>query len=138
MPGPIYRKNREKFCPKCKTELSKDFDIQLPPPIYFYTFLAECDSPWLHYGYCKPCLLAARSSGIDISEHIAICEGLVEKCWEGEHENLITHYKNTEEHSGKNSDQNENMLPNTNKGPSCTPVNLTASASSLNTSSTHI
>ena len=88
--------NRTKFCPNCKKELPKDYNVYLPPPIYFYEFLSECPLPWLHYGYCKPCLEAARLAGNTITEHITQCEALVGFCYTGEHENLIEHYRVTE------------------------------------------
>ena len=86
----------EKFCQNCQNELPDDLDITLPSPVYFYDFLSECPSPWLHYGYCKPCLEVARYKGADISHHIAQCPAFVDQCWDGEHEDIIEHYKNTE------------------------------------------
>ena len=81
----------------CKNELPDDFDVTLPPPIYFYDFLAECPSPWLHYGYCTPCLVVARfTNNTTITEHIARCPALLDQCFEGEHEELISEYKQKE------------------------------------------
>ena len=95
--GPDSRRNSEKFCQNCKNELPDDFDVTLPPPIYFYDFLAECPSPWLHYGYCTPCLVVARfTNNTTITEHIAHCPALLNQCFEGEHEDLITEYEQKE------------------------------------------
>ena len=94
--GPAY-KNSEKFCQNCKNQLPDDFDVTLPPPVYFYDFLAECPSPWLHYGYCTPCLVVARfTNSTNITEHIAQCPALLDQCWDGEHENLIAEYEQKE------------------------------------------
>ena len=95
--GPDSRRNSEKFCQNCKNELPDDFDVTLPPPIYFYDFLAECPSPWLHYGYCTPCLVVARfTNNTTITEHIAHCPALLNQCFGGEHEDLITEYEQKE------------------------------------------
>ena len=95
--GPDSRRNSENFCQNCKNELSDDFDVTLPPPIYFYDFLAECPSPWLHYGYCTPCMVVARfTNNTTITEHIAHCPALLNQCFEGEHEDLISEYKQKE------------------------------------------
>ena len=95
--GPALDKNSEKFCQKCKNQLPDDFDVTLPPPVYFYDFLAECPSPWLHYGYCTPCLVVARfNNSTNITEHIAQCPALLDQCWDGEHENLIAEYEQKE------------------------------------------
>ena len=110
--SPRYRKNVEKYCQNCKNEVPKDFDIEIPSPVYFYDFLSECPSPWLHYGYCSPCLEVARSSGSQITQHIAQCPAFVDQCWDGEHESLITHYEKTESENIK-SDQNDNLPPST-------------------------
>ena len=67
--SPGYRKNCEKYCQNCKNQLPVDLDIEIPSPVYFYDFLSECPSPWLHYGYCSPCLEVARSSGTQITQH---------------------------------------------------------------------
>ena len=108
--SPRYRKNVEKYCQNCKNEVPKDFDIEIPSPVYFYDFLSECPSPWLHYGYCRPCLEVARSSGTQITQHIAQCPAFIDQCWD--HESLITHYKKTESENIK-SDQNDNLPPST-------------------------
>ena len=93
-PGPDFDKNCEKFCQNCKNQLPDDFDVTLPPPVYFYDFLSECPSPWLHYGYCTPCLVVARfTNSTNITEHIARCPALQDQCWDGEHENLIAEYE---------------------------------------------
>ena len=95
--GPALDKNSEKFCQNCKNQLPDDFDVTLPPPVYFYDFLAECPSPWLHYGYCTPCLVVARfNNSTNITEHIAQCPALLDQCWDGEHENLIAEYEQKE------------------------------------------
>ena len=108
----LYRRNCEKYCQNCKNELPDDLDIEIPSPVYFYDFLSECPSPWLHYGYCGPCLEVARSSGTQITQHIAQCPAFLHQCWEGEHEDLIALYKNTESEKQK-SDQNDNLAPST-------------------------
>ena len=96
-PGPDSRRNSETLCQNCKNELPDDIDVTLPPPIYFYDFLAECPSPWLHYGYCTPCLVVARfTNNTTITEHIAHCPALLNQCFEGEHEDLISEYKQKE------------------------------------------
>ena len=86
----------EKFCQNCKNKLSDDIDVEIPSPIYFYDFLSECPSPWLHYGYCTPCLEVARSTSTHITDHISQCEAFLDKCWDGEHEEHIAHYNQTE------------------------------------------
>ena len=48
---------------KLQNELSEEIDIEIPPPVYFFDFLNECRSPWLHYGYCKSCFEVARYTG---------------------------------------------------------------------------
>ena len=102
--GPDSRRNSEKFCQNCKNELPDDFDVTLPPPIYFYDFLAECPSPWLHYGYCTPCLVVARfTNNTTITEHIAHCPALLNQCFEGEHEDLITEYEQKETELAKSA-----------------------------------
>ena len=80
----------------CKNCLNKpendDIDMDLPPPIYELNFIRECPSPWLHHGYCTACLDDARRESSDrgersvIIEHIAICPGLLNQCFTGEHE----------------------------------------------------
>ena len=108
--SPRYRKNCEKYCQNCKNKLPADLDIEIPSPVYFYDFLSECPSPWLHYGYCSPCLEVARSSGTQITQHIAQCPAFIDQCWDGEHEDLVAHYEKTE--SEKNiSDQNDSLPP---------------------------
>ena len=106
-PGPGFSRNSETFCQNCKNELPDDFNVILPSPIYFYDFLAECPSPWLHYGYCTPCLVVARfTNNTSITEHIARCPALLDQCWDGEHEDLISEYKKKEAelaNSGQNS-----------------------------------
>ena len=104
--SPHYRRNCEKYCQNCKNEVSEDLDIEIPSPIYFYDFLSECPSPWLHYGYCRPCLEVARSSGSQITQHIAQCPAFIDQCWDGEHETLITHYENTESENLKSVSEN--------------------------------
>ena len=92
----------EKYCQNCKSKVTDlmDMDVQLPSPIYFYNFVNNCPSPWLHYGYCTPCLEVARfTNSADIINHITHCEVLVGECWDGEHENHIEHYKLTESES---------------------------------------
>ena len=92
-----FSRNSETFCQNCKNELPDDFNVILPSPIYFYDFLAECPSPWLHYGYCTPCLVVARfTNNTSITEHIARCPALLNQCWDGEHEDLISEYKEKE------------------------------------------
>ena len=95
-PSPHNKRNCEKFCQNCQNEVPEDLDITLPSPVYFYDFLSECPSPWLHYGYCRPCLELARYQGTDITQHIAQCPAFIDQCWDGEHEDLIEYYKNTE------------------------------------------
>ena len=96
-PGPEFRRNSETFCQNCKNELPDDINVILPSPIYFYDFLAECPSPWLHYGYCTPCLVVARfTNNTRITEHISQCPALLDQCWDGEHEDLISEYKEKE------------------------------------------
>ena len=111
--SPRYRKNCEKYCQNCKNEVPEDLDIEIPSPVYFYDFLSECPSPWLHYGYCRPCLEVARSSGTQITQHIAQCPAFIDQCWEGEHESLIAHYEKTESENLK-YDQNDNLSPSSN------------------------
>ena len=96
-PGPDFSRNSETFCQNCKNELPDDFNVILPSPIYFYDFLAECPSPWLHYGYCTPCLVVARfTNNTSITKHIAQCPALLDQCWDGEHEDHILEYKEKE------------------------------------------
>ena len=38
--GPAFDNNSEKFCQNCKNQLPDDFDVTLPPRVYFYDFLA--------------------------------------------------------------------------------------------------
>ena len=96
-PGPDDSRNSETFCQNCKNELSDDLNVTIPPPVYFYDFLAECPSPWLHYGYCTPCLVVARfTNNTSIIQHIARCPALLDQCWDGEHEDLISEYKEKE------------------------------------------
>ena len=103
-PGTSPSKNSEKFCQNCKNELPVDIDVSLPSPIYFYDFLAECPSPWLHYGYCTPCIVMARHiNKSSITDHIAQCPAFLDECWEGEHESLIAEYKQKEAELGKNT-----------------------------------
>ena len=95
--GPDSKRNSEKFCQNFKNEVPDDLNVTLPPPVYFYDFLAECPSPWLHYGYCTPCLVVARfTNNTTITEHIAHCPALLNQCFEGEHEDLISEYKQKE------------------------------------------
>ena len=97
-------KNSEKFCQNCKNEIPDDIDVYQPSPVYFYDFLAECPSPWLHYGYCTPCLVMARFiNKTSIIEHIKQCPAFLDKCWEGEHESLIDEYEQKEAELGKNT-----------------------------------
>ena len=99
-----HSKNSEKFCQNCKNEIPDDIDVSQPSPVYFYDFLAECPSPWLHYGYCTPCLVMARFiNKTSIIEHITQCPAFLDKCWEGEHESLIDEYKQKEAELGKNT-----------------------------------
>ena len=96
-PEPDFNSNSETFCQNCKNELPDDFDVILPPPIYFYDFLDNCPSPWLHYGYCTPCLVVARfTNNTTITDHIAQCPALLGQCWDGEHEDQIDEYKQKE------------------------------------------
>ena len=96
-PEPEFNRNSETFCQNCKNELPDDFDVILPPPVYFYDFLDNCPSPWLHYGYCTPCLVVARfTNSTTITEHIARCPALLDQCWDGEHEDQINEYKQKE------------------------------------------
>ena len=96
-PGPDDSRNSETFCQNCKNELPDDLNVIIPPPVYFYDFLAECPSPWLHYGYCTPCLVVARfTDNTSITKHIAHCPALLDQCWEGEHEDLISEYEQKE------------------------------------------
>ena len=62
-------RNKLRYCQNCQNELPEDYDIELPPPIYFYDFIAECPSPWLHYGYCTPCLVVARFANHTLSRN---------------------------------------------------------------------
>ena len=102
-PGTPHRKNSEKFCQNCKNEIPDDIDVSLPSPVYFYDFLAECPSPWLHYGYCTPCIVMARfTNKTSITDHIAQCPAFLDECWEGEHESLIAEYEQKEAEFGKN------------------------------------
>ena len=103
-PGTSQSKNSEKFCQNCKNEILDDIDVSQPSPVYFYDFLAECPSPWLHYGYCTPCLVMARFiNKTSIIEHIKQCPAFLDKCWEGEHESLIDEYEQKEAELGKNT-----------------------------------
>ena len=96
-PGTCYSTDPEKFCQNCKSEISDETDVQLPCPVYYYKFVNECPSPWLHYGYCTPCLEVVRfTNSTDIIDHITHCEALIEESWDGEHESHIEHYKRTE------------------------------------------
>ena len=109
--SPRYRKNCEKCCQNCKNEVPEDLDIEIPSPVYFYDFLSECPSPWLHYGYCRPCLEVARHTDrTQITQHIAECPAFIDQCWDGEHESLIAHYEKTESENLK-YDQNDNIPP---------------------------
>ena len=93
-PGPNDSQNSETYCQNCKNELPDDLNVTLPSPVYFYDFLAECPSPWLHYGYCTPCLMVARfTNNTSITEHIALCPALLDQCWDGEYEDLISEYE---------------------------------------------
>ena len=96
-PGPYYRTDPEIYCQKCKNEISDAVNLELPTPVQFFDFITGCPSPWLHYGYCTPCLVAARKSGTEIINHITQCEALFGHCRENNHENHIEHYKRTEE-----------------------------------------
>ena len=103
-PGTPHSKNSEKFCQNCKNEIPDDIDVSVPSPVYFYDFLAECPSPWLHYGYCTPCLVMARfNNKTSITNHIAQCPAFLDQCWEGEHESLIAEYEQKEAELGKNT-----------------------------------
>ena len=134
-PSSHHRKNCEKYCQNCKNELPEELDIEIPPPVYFYDFLSECPSPWLHYGYCKPCLEVARHTGTEITQHIEHCPAFVDQCWDGEHELLIAQYQNTESEKHK-LDQNENKPPSSSHLHLSTPKsNTRAPCSSSNQSS---
>ena len=93
-----FNEDPSEICNNCSTLLD-DIDIPLPLPIYLHSFLYECTSPWLHYGYCMQCLEVARfrdsesKNGSQILEHIPQCEGLVDQCWEGELEEHIRFYE---------------------------------------------
>ena len=101
-PGIPHSKNSEKYCQNCKNEIPDDIDVSVPSPVYFYDFLAECPSPWLHYGYCTPCLVMARfNNKTSITNHIAQCPAFLDQCWEGEHESLIAEYEQKEAESEK-------------------------------------
>ena len=103
-PATSHSKNSEKFCQNCKNEIPDDIDISLPSPVYFYDFLAECPSPWLHYGYCTPCIVMARFiNKTSIIDHIAHCPAFLDQCWEGEHKSLIAEYEQKEAGFGKNT-----------------------------------
>ena len=134
-PSSHHHKNCEKYCQNCKNELPEELDIEIPPPVYFYDFLSECPSPWLHYGYCKPCLEVARHTGTEITQHIEHCPAFVDQCWEGEHELLIAQYQNTESEKHK-LDLNENKPPSSSHLHLSTPKsNTRAPCSSSNQSS---
>ena len=95
-PGPYFRTNPDEYCQNCKSEISAGV-LQLPCPVQYFDFITECPSPWLHYGYCTPCLENARIKDTKIIiEHISQCEALYGQCWENEHENHILHYQHTE------------------------------------------
>ena len=103
-PDTPYSKNSEQFCQNCKNKIPDDIDVSLPSPVYFYDFLAECPSPWLHYGYCTPCIVMARFiNKTNITDHIAQCPAFLDMCWEGEHESLIAEYKQKEAEFGKDT-----------------------------------
>ena len=93
---PCIPTDPEKYCQNCKNELSDDFDVFLPLPVYMFDFIAKCSSPWLHYGYCTPCLEVARFESTDITHYIAQCTALIDQCWDGEQEDHIEHYKEKE------------------------------------------
>ena len=86
-PGPRNHTDPEKICQNFKSEISDDNDVQLPCLIYYYSFVNECSSPWLHYGYCTPCLEVVRfTNSKDIIDHITHYDVLVGQCFDGEHE----------------------------------------------------
>ena len=90
------RTDPAKYCQNCQNEISDEVDVPLPPPVYLYSFISECPSPWLHYDYCTPCLEVARFQNTDITGHIAQCEALVDQCWEGELEIHVKFYQDRE------------------------------------------
>ena len=95
-PRQSNRTDPAKYCQNCQNEISDEVDVPLPPPVYLYSFISECPSPWLHYDYCTPCLEVARFQNTDITGHIAQCEALVDQCWEGELENHVKFYQHRE------------------------------------------
>ena len=93
----------ESLCNNChKQPEYDDIDMDLPPPIHEPSFIHECPSPWLHYGYCTACLEVARfessqrGQGNAILEHIAQCPGLLNQCFTGFHEEHIEMYTERE------------------------------------------
>ena len=58
-PEYITHLDPETFFNNCHNMI-EDLDMELPAPIYEPNFVHECPSPWLHYGYCYPCLEVAR------------------------------------------------------------------------------
>jgi hypothetical protein len=93
----------ESLCNNChKHPEYDDIAMDLPPPIHEPSFIHECPSPWLHYGYCTACLEVARfessqrGQGNAILEHIAQCPGLLNQCFTGFHEEHIEMYTERE------------------------------------------
>ena len=70
--------------------------MQLPCPIQFFDLLTKCPSPWLHYGYCTPCLEDSRLTGTDILNHIIHCETLFKRCQDNKLASHIELYQRTE------------------------------------------
>jgi hypothetical protein len=89
------------FCNNCHQK-PDDLDMDLPPPIHEPSFIYECPSPWLHYGYCASCLEVARfessqrGQGKVILEHIAQCPVLLDQCTPHHHEEHIEMYTEKE------------------------------------------
>ena len=55
-------------CKNCKSSIQGDiyFEPELPSPIYGPEFLQTCPSPWLHHGYCPPCIELIRHIGFRV------------------------------------------------------------------------
>ena len=68
------------------------------------------DKPWLHYGYCTPCMIVARFFTNEITEHIKQCDALQNKCVEGEYVRHIEHYKLREAEIARTSPCSRNSL----------------------------
>ena len=133
------RRDNEKYCQNCKNKLPEDLNISLPPPIYFHNFLAECPSPWLHHGYCKKCLVAARFiNSTIITEHIAQCPAILDQCPDVEHKLLIAEYiekeNDTKNPEGDSENKSYNLSP---YSPSALYSNTSPPCSSTSSPDTH-